>query len=77
MAQIFIHPTAATPGHITAIQAQTGRIAVFSATGAPRLIAAADHRRHTDNVRRHLRAWITPELGVRAEPNLPWPDGAA
>lgn len=44
MAQVYIHPTQRTPAQIAALQASTGRVAVFSRQGSGLLIAPPAQR---------------------------------
>lgn len=79
MAQIYIHPTQRTPGQIRALQAATGRVAVFTQTGPALLIerpARADSRpaprrahQHRLDASRYLRG------PMRAQPKRPAPAG--
>ena len=84
MAQVYIHPTQRTPAQIAALQAETGRVAVFSRQGSGLLIAPPAQRRarrsheHRLSISRFLRGPMRPQQRLPGADFDPvFPPGAA
>ena len=84
MAQVYIHPTQRAPAQIAALQAATGRVAVFSRQGSGLLIAPPAQRRarrsheHRLSISRFLRGPMRTQQRLPATGFDPdFPPGAA
>jgi hypothetical protein len=84
MAQVYIHPTQRTPAQIAALQAATGRVAVFSRQGSGLLIAPPAQRPARRAHEHRLDATAYLRGPIRTQQRLPatgfdpdFPPGAA